>query len=88
MLALYSILFILNVVAFGMFAIDKHNASYSRWRIPEAVLLGLAVMGGAYGAGMGMMLFRHKTLHRVFLITVPLFFVIWMLILIVLAATP
>lgn len=82
LIALYSFLFIINVVAFGLYAIDKRNACFGLWRIPEAVLLGLAVLGGAYGAGAGMLLFRHKTLHTSFLITVPLFFVIWLAILI------
>lgn len=82
LIALYSFLFIMNVVAFGLYAIDKRSACYGLWRIPEAVLLGLAVLGGAYGAGAAMVLFKHKTLHTSFLITVPLFFVIWMAILI------
>ena len=83
LIALYSFLFIINIAAFGLYAIDKRNACFSLWRIPEAVLLGLAVVGGAYGAGAGMLLFRHKTLHTSFLITVPLFFVIWLAILII-----
>lgn len=79
---LYTFLFLINVVTFGLFAIDKRKAYYGLWRIPEAVLLGLAVIGGAYGAGAGMVLFKHKTLHTSFLITVPLFFLIWAIILI------
>ncbi len=73
----YIFLFTVNVVAFGLYGLDKHKAHYGLYRIPEAVLLGLAIIGGAYGAGMGMMLFRHKTLHKSFLITVPVCFVIW-----------
>lgn len=71
-------LFIINVVAFGLYGLDKFKAHFGLWRIPESVLLGVAVAGGAYGAGMGMMLFRHKTLHRSFLIVVPLFIVLWL----------
>lgn len=82
LVALYSFLFCINVITFGLYAIDKRNAYYGFWRIPEAVLLGLAVLGGAYGAGTGMLLFRHKTLHTAFLITVPLFFLIWMAVLV------
>ncbi|MGN0282452.1 MAG: DUF1294 domain-containing protein [Prevotella sp.] len=84
LIALYSFLFIINIATFSLYAIDKRNAFFGFWRIPEAVLLGLAVLGGAYGAGAGMVLFRHKTLHTAFLITVPLFFAIWLAILIVL----
>ncbi len=81
----FSILFILNVLGFGLYAIDKHCAVYGKWRVPESLLLGLAFVGGAYGAGMGMLLFHHKTRHGVFLITVPLSFVLWMIIIVVLA---
>ena len=83
-IAFYSFLFVINIAAFALYAIDKRNAYYGLSRIPEAVLLGLAVIGGAYGAGAGMVLFRHKTLHKAFLITVPLFFVIWLIALIIL----
>lgn len=82
--ALYTFLFIINVLAFGLYAFDKRFAVYGERRIPEAVLIGLAIIGGGYGAGMGMMLFRHKTRHTAFLITVPLFFVIWLVALILL----
>jgi uncharacterized membrane protein YsdA (DUF1294 family) len=83
-IAFYTFLFVINVIAFGLYAIDKQRAHYGLWRIPEAVLLGLAVIGGAYGAGAGMLLFRHKTRHTAFLLTVPLFFIIWMAIVITL----
>lgn len=79
----YIYIFAINVLAFALYAIDKRRAYYSLWRIPEFILLGLAVIGGAYGASAGMLLFRHKTQHRVFGITVPLCFVLWMILLIV-----
>jgi uncharacterized membrane protein YsdA (DUF1294 family) len=81
-LLLYTYLFIINVIAFGLYGLDKHKAYYGKWRIPEAVLLGVAVIGGAYGALMGMWLFRHKTLHQSFRTTVPVSFVVWLLILV------
>ena len=78
----YSILFILNVLAFGLYAWDKHKATYGKRRIPESVLLGFAVLGGAYGALCGMWLFRHKTLHDAFRITVPICFFVWVVVLV------
>lgn len=81
---LYTYLFIVNVAAYLLYAADKHRAYWNLWRYPEILLLGIAVAGGAYGAGMGMWLFRHKTLHRVFLITVPLCLLIWLITLILL----
>ncbi len=81
---LFIYLFCINVIAFCLYAIDKHLACYNKWRIPEFLLLTLAVVGGAYGAGVAMLLFRHKTKHPTFLITVPLCFLLWMIALVVL----
>ena len=50
-----------NVVAFGAYGFDKHAARLERRRVPENVLLGLALVGGAVGAFAGMQVFRHKT---------------------------
>ena len=80
----YTYLFAINVATFFLYANDKHKAFYGLRRIPEALLLGLAVAGGAYGAGCGMLLFRHKTLHRSFLITVPISLAVWVAIVLLL----
>ena len=71
-LILFSVIFIINIVAFGLYALDKRYAVYNLRRIPETVLLGLAIVGGAYGAGTAMLLFRHKTRHVAFCIIVPI----------------
>lgn len=47
-------LFVINVVTFFMFGIDKWKAKRSKWRIPEATLLLMAVLGGSLGAWLGM----------------------------------
>lgn len=52
---------IINLLAFIVMGIDKAKAKADRWRIPEATLMGLAVLGGSIGAIAGMYLFRHKT---------------------------
>lgn len=77
---IYSIFFVLNVITFGLYGWDKHQAHYGGWRIPEMVLLLLAVIGGAYGAGMGMLLFRHKTRHLSFCIVVPIALFVWLIV--------
>lgn len=79
---IYTFLFVINVLAFGLYVIDKRHAYYNRWRVPEWGLLCLAIIGGAYGAGVAMLLFRHKTLHRSFQIIVPVCFLIWLIILV------
>ena len=61
-----------NVVTFCMYGIDKWKAKRSKWRIPEATLLGLAVIGGSIGALLGMKVWHHKTMHKKFQFGIPL----------------
>lgn len=63
---------IINVVAFAMYAIDKYRAKNGKWRISEFSLLAIAFSGGFVGALFGMYILRHKTLHKKFVILVPL----------------
>ena len=61
-----------NVVAFAAFGIDKYKAKRGLWRISEATLLLLAVVGGSLGALLGMRIWRHKTQHAKFRYGLPL----------------
>lgn len=65
-------LLIINLTAFIMYFSDKTRAIKHRWRIPEATLLFIAALGGSLGAFAAMKVFRHKTKHPKFYITVPL----------------
>ena len=75
---------VINVVTFFMYGIDKwrstsgrllptgrKKAKKSKWRIREAALLGLAVLGGSIGAWLGMQVWHHKTQHKKFKYGVP-----------------
>ena len=62
----------INVVTFFAYGIDKWKAKHSKWRIPEATLLGLAVIGGSIGAWLGMKVWHHKTMHKKFKYGIPL----------------
>ena len=62
----------LNLLAFGAMFADKRLARAAARRIPERVLLGLALAGGCPGAMLGMFAFRHKTRKPRFYIGLPL----------------
>ena len=63
----------INVLAFLLYGLDKSLAKKNARRIPEKTLIGLAAVFGALGALLGMLLFRHKTKHIKFTVTVPVF---------------
>ena len=65
----------MNVVTFFMYGIDKWKAKRSKWRISEATLLGMAVIGGSIGAWLGMRMWHHKTMHKKFQFGIPLIIV-------------
>ncbi len=64
-------LVIINLVAFAMMGMDKKRAVQHKWRIPEAHLFLSALLGGGFGAILGMGCFRHKTKHWYFVIGMP-----------------
>lgn len=73
--------FVVNIFCFLLFGIDKFKAKRNFWRIPEWVLLTCALVGGSVGALAGMFLFRHKIKHLKFIILVPLFFILHLVLL-------
>lgn len=73
MLAIISgIFFTLNLLTFIIYGIDKLKAKKAKWRISEATLLLLAVIGGSIGAWLGLQVWHHKTQHKKFYIGIPL----------------
>lgn len=61
----------INAVTFIVYGIDKYKAKKAKWRIPEATLLLLAVLGGSIGAWMGIKVWHHKTMHKKFKYGIP-----------------
>ncbi|MHB8135587.1 MAG: DUF1294 domain-containing protein [Anaerolineaceae bacterium] len=57
---------IVNLVTFLVWGFDKFRAQTQQWRVPERVLFTLMVIGGAFGAVIGMQVFHHKTRKNVF----------------------
>lgn len=69
-LTLYFI--IMSIITFLLMYIDKNRAIKGQWRIPEATLINLSILGGGIGTYMGMYIFRHKTRHPKFTIFIPI----------------
>ena len=65
-------LLVINIVSFFLYGIDKYKAKKGRWRISEATLLMMAVIGGSIGAWAGMRLWHHKTMHKKFKYGIPI----------------
>ena len=61
----------MSVLTFLLMALDKRRAVKRRWRIPEVVLLGLALLGGSFGGFLAMHLCHHKTRHARFAMGIP-----------------
>ena len=59
--ALLYYLIVITIVTFLVYGIDKWKAKQGSWRISEASLLILAVIGGSIGALFGMKVWHHKT---------------------------
>ncbi len=69
---LTSYLAAVNLIGLALMGIDKRKAKKRAFRIPEATLFIVAIIGGSVGSIAGMYLFRHKTRHRSFVLGMPL----------------
>ncbi len=63
---------IINLLGLIIMAVDKKRAIKKAWRIPEATLFLIALIGGSIGTTCGMYLFHHKTKHWYFVVGMPL----------------
>ena len=70
------IITVMSLAAFAAFGLDKYKAKAGKWRIPERTLFLLALLGGGIGAFLGMKVFHHKTMHKQFVIGIPMIMVI------------
>lgn len=64
-------LLIINLIGFVIMGIDKKRAIRSAYRISEATLFFIALIGGSAGCILGMYTFRHKTKHWYFVAGMP-----------------
>lgn len=85
-LSAYCIL--INLVGFAMMGIDKYKAKKRAFRIPEATLFSIALIGGSIGSIIGMYTFHHKTRHHKFTIGMPVILVIQLLLIFLIRLAP
>ena len=71
---------ILNIMAFVQIAYDKHLAKTQKQRISERSLLGFVFIGGTIGSGLAMLIFRHKTAKKSYLLKFWLIVIVQILI--------
>lgn len=64
----------INLIAVIVTIWDKLAAINGAWRIPERTLFLLCILGGCPGMYLTMQIIRHKTLHKRFMIGIPLIF--------------
>lgn len=67
----YCYIIIINIITFIAFYRDKQKARRHRRRIRTNTLLSLAIIGGSFGALIGMYSVRHKTQNPKFVFGIP-----------------
>jgi len=60
-LIFWTVLFVMNLIGFAAFVIDKRASISGSWRVSEDRLLAIAFLGGSLGCKLGQMTMRHKT---------------------------
>ncbi len=81
-------LLVVNLVGFAAMGIDKFKAKNHAWRIPEATLFFIAIIGGSIGSIAGMRVFHHKTKHKSFVFGMPAILFLQILLVAVLILDP
>lgn len=61
-----------NLISCAVCVADKYRAAKGKWRVKESTLFSLCFVGGGVGMYLTMRIIRHKTLHKRFMIGIPL----------------
>ena len=79
LLILLLYLVIMNIAALAITALDKSraNAGHTRNRISERTLLTIAILGGAPFMYLTMLVIRHKTKKKKFMLSLPIISILW-----------
>lgn len=78
----------INILGFTMMGIDKYKAKKRAFRIPEATLFIVAIIGGSIGSILGMYTFHHKTRHWYFVYGMPIILLLQIAVIIFLLNAP
>lgn len=78
----------INLIGFAIMGIDKRKAKKHAFRIPEAALFTVALIGGSIGSILGMRYFHHKTRHWYFVYGMPAILILQILLLLFLYYAP
>ncbi|MBQ7921123.1 MAG: DUF1294 domain-containing protein [Clostridia bacterium] len=68
--------FCISLLAVIYTVADKVKAKRGKWRVPEATLFFLAIIGGSAAMYITMLTIRHKTKHLRFMIGIPLIIIL------------
>ena len=79
---------VVNFIGFVLMGIDKRKAIKNAFRIPEATLFSVALVGGSIGSILGMLIFRHKTRHWSFKLGMPAILVLQLILFALLSWSP
>ena len=63
---------LISLVAVIATVADKIKAKRGKWRVPEATLMGISVLGGSVAMLVTMIMIRHKTKHMKFMVGIPI----------------
>lgn len=77
-----------NLTGFCLMGIDKRKAIKGAFRIPEATLFIVALIGGSIGSILGMYTFRHKTRHLLFIYGMPAILILQIILFLLLLNAP
>lgn len=78
----------MNLLGFCLMGIDKRKAIKGAFRIPEATLFIVALIGGSIGSILGMYTFRHKTRHMIFVYGMPAILILQIILFLVILNAP
>lgn len=67
----------INMIGLLACYFDKRKARKKQFRISEKMLLSISFFGGCFGFYVGMRFFHHKTRKLKFEIWVPIFMIMW-----------